>query len=441
MSRQLHLAVNYNPGLGMHPARWRVVEDPHQFYDIRTYIEIAKIAEDAKFDAIFISDVPTLLDDPPVVPWHVLEPTVALGALAVETTHIGLVGTASTSFNHPYNIARRFASLDHMSDGRVAWNIVASYRDWAAANYGAEIADHEARYARAEEFVDVALQLWDSWEEGALVADQQSGQFADGSKVHRIDHRGDYFAVRGPHQVPRSPQGRPVLVQAGASEQGADFAARHADLVFTMLPTLEGARQNYAATKERIARQGRRPEEVFLMASVYPVVGRTESDARRQRARLDALIDFEQEITTLSGQLRIELSTADLDLPVPQRPDSQAYYSGESLGLNEHVWQALATHQGLTLREFLLLDTRRSRPLVGSPEQIADELESWFRGGAADGFNVSFTHFPEGLERFVEYVIPVLRRRGLFREEYEGSTFRDHFGIPVPGNRHSTVTA
>lgn len=439
MSRQLHLSVNYNPGLGIHPGRWRFVDDPHQFYDINAYIKIAQVAEAGAFDAVFLSDVPSLREAVPRSPWHVLDPLEALAAIAVRTSHIGLIATASTTFNEPYNLARRLASLDHISQGRAAWNIVTTQRDESAANFGTPLPPHDQRYRRASEFVDVVRKLWDSWEEGALVADKASGQFVDAARLHPIHHAGEYFKVRGPLQVPRTPQGRPVLVQAGASEEGLGFAARYADVVFSLRPTLESAQGYYRDLKDRVIGQGRHPGDVNVLSGVYPVVASTVREAYAYRDQLDRLIDFDFVLGQLSQRLRVELTQKDLDKPPPRRPDLP-YLATSSVGLSQNGWESLEVHGNLTLREIIVGQHTTIRHVVGTPEDIADDLELWFRNGAADGFNVSATHFPEGLERFVDQVLPVLRKRGLFRGEYEGATFRGHLGLGVPPSQFASAT-
>jgi FMN-dependent oxidoreductase (nitrilotriacetate monooxygenase family) len=435
--RRIHLFANYNPGLGLHPARWKVVDDPRQVLDLGTYVEIARIAEAATFDAVFLSDFPTFHYEPPRVPWHVLDPVAVSGAIASHTSAIGIVATLSTSFNEPYNVARAVASLDHMSDGRAAWNIVASYLNRAAANFGLDrVPPHAERYARAEEFVDVVLQLWDSWEPGAFAADVASGVYVDPAGLHVIDHRGEHFGVRGPLQVPRTPQGRPVLVQAGSSADGLAFAARHAEVTFILSATVQEARVAYARFKDAVQGAGRDASRTPVLAGVCPVVGSTEREALDHLAELDAAVDIEWELDRFAETLGIPLSARDLDRRVPPRPDADGNPEGLSEGISGNAWQFVQAHPELTLRETIHRAAITARRVVGAPEQIADDLEEWFSTGAADGFNVSSTHFPEGLERFAEHVVPELRRRGLFRTAYEGRTLRDHLGLDVPANRH-----
>lgn len=437
MSRSIHLFANYNPGLGLHPARWKVVDDPRQVLDLDSYVEIARVAEAAAFDAVFVSDFPTFHYEPPRVPWHVLEPTSVLAAIASHTSRIGLVTTLSTSFNEPYNLARAVASLDHISNGRAGWNVVASYLNRAAANFGIDrVPDHDVRYARAEEFVDVVLALWDSWEPDAFPADVASGRFVDPDGLHRLDHRGEHFAVRGPLQVPRTPQGRPVLIQAGSSPTGVAFAGRHAEVTFVLSATIDEARDAATRFREAVRAAGRDPDGTKVLAGICPVVGSTEQEALDHLAELDARIDIEWELDRFAETLGIPLSAADLDRRVPARPARDANPQGLSEGISGNAWQFVASHPELTLRETIHRAAITARRVVGAPEQIADDMQRWFESGAADGFNVSATHFPVGLERFAAHVIPELRRRGLFREQYEGTTLREHLNLTVPENRH-----
>ncbi|MDL9948126.1 LLM class flavin-dependent oxidoreductase [Gordonia sp. ABSL11-1] len=430
--------MNYNPGLGAHPARWRVVDDPRQFWDINTYIKIAQVAERGTFDAVFLSDTPSLRETVPTHPWHTLDPIDALTAIAVSTDRIGLIATVSTTYNEPYNLARRFSTLDHISHGRAGWNIVTTWNQNAASNFGVDAPDHDTRYGRADEFVDLVTKLWDSWEDDAFVGDQSGGVFIDPAKVHAVEHIGTYFKSRGPLQLPPSPQRHPVLIQAGASELGRTFASKHADIVYTIRHTVGDGQDFYADIKSRVATQGRDPEKVFVLSGVYPVVGSTEQEAREHLAQLDQYIDLDASLAQLSERIQLPLSRADLDKRPPARPSGWDQ-ANISHGLTDAAWQALEKNKDLTLREILLGHRTSIRHLVGTPEQIADDLELWFRSGASDGFNVSATHFPEGIERFVDHVVPELRKRGLLRDEYEGSTFRDHLGLAVPESQYTSA--
>jgi FMN-dependent oxidoreductase (nitrilotriacetate monooxygenase family) len=430
-ARQLHLNVNIT-NIGRHPAAWRFLDDPAAFVDVDFYRQIARIAERGTFDAVFLSDGVALHKEPPNEPYQSLEPTVLLTALAAVTDHVGLVGTASTTFNDPFNLARRFASLDHVSKGRVALNIVTTYSPRAAANFGlTEVPDHEARYGRAEEFVDVVGKLWDSWEDDALVGDAVTGTFTDGARIHTIDHVGRHFAVRGPSVVPRSPQGRPVLVQAGSSEGGKALGARTADVIFTAQTTHAGAREFYDDIRARAQAFGRNPDHVVILPGLYPIVGATEAEARARKDELDALFDFDGEIQRLAGQLGVDPSALRLDKELPYGKLADVSSVPGSRGFFESTIRQ-SREQGWTVKELILSNGGAHRQIVGGPEQIADSIEYWFRTRAADGFNLNFDVYPTGLELFTDHVIPELRRRGLFRHEYTGSTLREHLGLPRP---------
>jgi len=430
--RELHLNTNVLNS-GKHDRGWRLQEDPRSFLDVAYYQECARIAERGTFDALFLADHPAIGEGIAERPWNALEPTVLLAAIAAATERIGLIATASTGYNDPYNLARRFASLDHISGGRAGWNIVTTGDPVTAANFGAEPhEDHERRYARAHEFVDVAIELWDSWEDGALLADAQSGVFVDLDRVHAIDHRGERYSVRGPLQVPRSPQGRPVLVQAGSSETGKQLAAAYAEAIFTVQNTFEEAQAFYAEMKGRAARFGRDPDHVLILPGLLPIVGATEAEARARKDELDSFLDMELELERFARRFRLDPDALALDRPIPDRlleqvpPDigfSRGFYDG---------MRNLARRERLSVRELILSNGAGHRQVVGAPEQIADTIEHWFRSGAADGFNLSGDFFPSALELFVDHVVPELRRRGIFRHAYEGETLRDHLGLPRP---------
>jgi FMN-dependent oxidoreductase (nitrilotriacetate monooxygenase family) len=436
--RQLHLNVNIT-STGRHPGAWRVQPDPTSFVDIEFFREIARLAESGTFDAVFLSDGVALHEEPPLQPYQSLEPTVLLAALAATTEHLGLIGTASTTFNDPFNLARRIASVDHISHGRVALNVVTTYSSKAAANFGlTEQPDHEARYARAEEFVDVVCKLWDSWEDGAIVGDHTSGVFADPDLIHTIDHQGRHFSVRGPSIVPRSPQGRPVVVQAGASETGKQLGARVADVIFTAQTTHPGAREFYDDIRARASRYGRDPDHVVVLPGLYPIVGSTEAEARTRKGELDALLDFDRELPRLAQQLGLDPSAIQLDSELPYELLGDGSRIKGSRGFFDATVK-LAQEQHYTARELLLSNGGAHRQIVGTPEQIADDIEHWFRTRAADGFNLNFDVFPTGLELFVDHVIPELRKRGIFRSEYRGTTLRDNLGLPRPHSQFETL--
>jgi FMN-dependent oxidoreductase (nitrilotriacetate monooxygenase family) len=433
--RQLHLNTNIT-GVGRHPAGWRTLDNPRAIIDFKFFREIATTAERGKLDAVFLSDALALRNHAEG-PQQSFEPTVLLTALAGATEHVGLIGTASTTFNDPFNLARRFASVDHLSGGRVAFNAVTTYDAAAAANFSFNTPlSTEERYARAQEFVDVVTKLWDSWEDDALVADQATGRYADPSRVHSIEHRGQYFSVRGPLNVPRSPQGRPVLVQAGSSEGGRALAARFADAVFTAQTTLPSAQAFYKQMKERVARHGRNPDHFLLLPGLYPVVGGTEQEARAHKAELDALLDTDREVARLAGALGLSPDDLHIDKPLPYERIEKVVRSDLPRGFIDST-VALAKAENLTVRELLDRNPGAHRIIVGTPEQIANDIAQWFEERGADGFNLNADVFPSGLAAFVDHVVPLLQRKGIFRTDYEGTTLREHYGLPRPDSQYA----
>lgn len=433
--RTLHLNTNVT-GTGRHPAGWRTLEDPKSIVDLQFFVEIAKTAERGKLDAVFLSDALSLRGHA-LGPSQTLEPTVLLTALAGVTRHVGLIGTASTTFNDPFNLARRFASVDHLSAGRVAWNAVTTYDPEAAANFSLDTAlDKDARYARADEFIDVVLKLWDSWEDDALVADAASGLYADPSRVHAIAHHGPQFRVRGPLNVPRSPQGRPVLIQAGGSDAGVAMAAKHADAVFTAQTTLDGAQAFYRDIKARAAAHGRNPDHLLILPGLYPVVGGTLAEARQRKAEMDALLDRRAELAKFAGALGLRPTDLELDAPLPYDKIDNGDRTDVSRGFIRSTVQ-LARSENLTVRDLLDRNPGAHRMIVGTPETIADDIERWFASRAADGFNLNADVFPSGLAAVVDHVVPLLQRKGIFRRDYDGTTLREHYGLPRPASRYA----
>lgn len=437
--RTLHLNTNVT-GTGRHPAGWRTLDNPKSIIDLGFFTAIAQTAERGKLDAVFLSDS-LALSGHARGPAQSLEPTVLLTALAGVTQHVGLIGTASTTFNDPYNLARRFASVDHLSSGRVAWNAVTTYDPSAAANFSlADALDKQERYARAEEFVDVVSKLWDSWEDDALVADQASGRYADPTRVHAIAHEGHYFQVRGPLNVPRSPQGRPVMVQAGGSEAGVALAARHADAVFTAQTTFEGAQAFYRDIKARAVGLGRNADHLLVLPGLYPVIGGTLAEARQRKAEMDAFLDQNAELAKFARALGVQPDDLNLDAPLPYELIDKGVGSDVSQGFIRST-VLLARSENLSVRDLLDRNPGAHRMLVGTPETIADDIERWFVGRAADGFNLNADVFPSGLADFVDHVVPLLQRKGIFRREYEGTTLREHYGLPRPPSRYADKTA
>jgi FMN-dependent oxidoreductase (nitrilotriacetate monooxygenase family) len=433
--RRLHLNINLLHS-GFVPSAWRLPDaDPRAFIDVKHYVNVARIAEAAKFDAVFLADNASIADQIDFRPITALEPTILLASIAAATTHIGLIGTASTSYNEPYNIARRFATLDHVSAGRAGWNVVTTADLGSARNFGRDaVPDHAGRYARAAEFTDIVKALWDSWEDDAIVGDKHTGFFADAAKVHTIGHRGTHFSVQGPLNVPRSPQGHPVLVQAGASGDGRDLAARHAEAVFSASQSFDESLAYSRDLKARAAAYGRGPNAVKVLAGLTTIIGATEQEALRRRDELVDLIPWNYSLNRIAGTLGIKASDLVLDGPLPGNLALPANGNGNHTFFNAVLAQA--REHGYTTRELIraLAGGGGHRVIVGTPEQIADDIERWFKAGAADGFNLMPDALPDGLQAFAEGVVPLLQKRGIFREDYEGTTLRDHLGLRRPAN-------
>jgi FMN-dependent oxidoreductase (nitrilotriacetate monooxygenase family) len=430
--RQLHLNTNVLNS-GTHEAAWRIQDDPLGFIHIEYYRNIARIAERGTFDGVFLADTPALPRIAGISPWQSLEPSVLLAAVGSVVEHIGLIGSISTTFNDPYNIARRFATLDHVTHGRAAANIVTTYNPDTAANFGLDtLPERKERYERAAEFVEILVRLWDSWEQGALTADQESGVFADLSRVHEAGYASERFRVRGPLNVPRTPQGRPVLFQAG--DGGRHIAARYADAIFTAQTVFEDARVFSLSVKEEARRAGRDPGQPLIFPGLWPILGGTEKEAWERKELLDSYLDLDEEIVKLGETLGVDPAALELDKPVPEHLLDDNRF-GPSAGVYKSTL-AMARKEGLTVRGIIARNPGARRQVVGTPEQVADEMEHWFAGGAADGFNVNADSFPTGLEPFVDHVVPELRRRGIFRTEYRGTTFRDHLGLAQPPHRY-----
>jgi N-acetyl-S-(2-succino)cysteine monooxygenase len=434
-SRQIHLNL-FLTSMGHHEASWRhPSSDVSRVYDFTHYQELARKAEAAKLDSLFLAD--RYATTPTAAQYGALgglEPLTLLSALAVMTKRIGLIATVSTSFNEPFNVARRFASLDHLSHGRAGWNIITSGTDGEAQNFNSEhISRHHERYERAKEFVEIAAKLWDSWEEDALIRDQKTGIYADKRKVHELNHKGKFFSVRGPLNTARSPQGRPILVQAGSSEDGRDFASQWAEAIFTAQQTLEDAQAFYADVKARVLQYGRDPEHVKILPGICPVIGGTETEAKEKEAELHELTNPTYSLLQLSNRIGYDLTAYPLDAPLPELPESSQIAGHQS---RTQLIKELAGREKLTIRQLLLrlAGGRGHKTIAGTPKQIADELEAWFVSYAADGFNIMPQLMNGGLDAFLEQVVPELQRRGLFRTAYTGTTLRDHYGLPVPAN-------
>lgn len=433
-TRQLNLNA-FLMSTGHHEVSWRLPDsDPTAHTDVAHWQNLAKIAERGKLDSIFFADIPALMSAPARRPAETLDPILLLTAIAAVTEKIGLIATSSTTFNEPYNLARSFATLDQISGGRAGWNVVTTAHDAAARNFGLEaLPTPEERYRRAHEFLEVTLGLWKSWDDDAVVADKATGVYADPAKVHPIDHAGEFYRVRGPLNVGRSPQGSPVVVQAGSSGPGIELAARYAEAVFTAQTTIEEGRAFYSALKAATLKAGRDPESIKILPGIVTIIGSTEAEARDLDRQLDDLIVLEHPLQQLAESIGIPAAEIDVDAPLPDniRPVDPKHDSRYQLTVN------LARRENLTVRQLLLRlgGGRGHRTFVGTPEQVADTIEEWFTTGASDGFNVMPAAMPSGLETFVDHVVPILQERGLFRREYEGTTLRDHLGLAVPAGR------
>ncbi|OUL21468.1 nitrilotriacetate monooxygenase [Nostoc sp. T09] len=442
--KQLRLGA-FLPGSGHHVASWRHPNaQPDGGLNFQHYQRIAQTAERGKFDMIFLADGVAVRDrgqdaqalsrTGKVVQF---EPLTLLSALSVVTENIGLTATVSTTYNEPFHLARKFASLDHLSGGRAGWNLVTSATEAEALNFNREKhMEHTLRYERAREFVEVVTKLWDSWEDDAFLRDQESGIYFDSDKLHIPNHKGEHFSVRGPLNVARPVQGYPVIIQAGSSEDGKNLAAQTAEVIFTAQQTLEEAQAFYADVKSRLAKYGRSPDHLKIMPGIFPVIGKTEQEAKDKFDRIQELIHPEVGLSLLGGMLGgFDLSGYPLDGPLPELPETNGGRSRQKLLTD------LAHRENLTIRQLYLwiAGARGHRQILGTPEQIADQLEDWFVNGGADGYNIMPPWLPGGLDEFVELVIPELQRRGLFRTEYEGRTLRENLGLPRPVNQFTKV--
>jgi FMN-dependent oxidoreductase (nitrilotriacetate monooxygenase family) len=432
-----HLVLNafLVPG-GHHIAAWRHPDsEAAGGIDFEHYRQLAQIAEDALFDSLFVADFSASFEkkDARLVARTgvsaTLEPITLLSALAAVTKRIGLIATVSTSFNEPFNLARKFASLDLISHGRAGWNLVTTGNEPEAFNYGSKpLPPHAERYARAREFAEVTVGLWESWEQDAFLRDKQSGIFFDPEKVHVLNHRGAQFSVRGPLNVSRSPQGRPVIVQAGSSEDGRAFAAQTAEVIFVATPTLAEAQAFYADMKSRTVAAGRAADDVKILPGVFPVVGRTRAEAAEKYQSLQDLIHPEIGLGLLSTLLGADLRDVDVNGKLPELPEAIGHKGRQKLLIE------LAKRDGLTVKELYLrvAGARGHWTITGTPTDIADQLEHWFENNAADGFNVMPPVLPTGLTDFTTLVVPELQRRGLFRTAYTSKTLRGHLQLKEP---------
>ncbi len=431
-------AFFFNPQ-GDHRMSWR---DPHaprrEIFDLDYYKQLALSAESARMDALFVADHVAMWDSYESNIKHYanarLEPVTLLAALAAVTDHIGLIATASASYSEPYNLARALASLDHISRGRAGWNVVTSAMNEEAMNFGRDAnIEHAYRYERAAEFLETAKALWDSLEDGAELIDKTTGVFADPRLVHRINHVGKHFRVRGPLNVPRPPQGYPLIVQAGSSGDGKNLAAGHADVNFALVRSIADGQRYCADFNDRLARVGRRPGDLKVLPGILPIVARSASEAQEKRDFLETLVPERVGIDLVSSWCGIDMSAYPIDGPLPPLPD-EATYDGQRTNLER---LSAFAREGLTIREVARrLSNAGTAPIMaGTPAQIADEMEAWYSAGAADGFNLMFPVLPIDLIEFAELVSPELQRRGLTPREYRPGTLRERLGLPRPQNQ------
>ncbi|WP_156414084.1 LLM class flavin-dependent oxidoreductase [Bordetella sp. N] len=438
MASTIHLNL-FVHGRGHHEAGWRHPSASRQpLTDIDYFASLARRAEEGKFDSVFFADYLALNDDIGHVAGAALEPITLLAALARATRHIGLIATVSTTYSEPFNIARQFASVDHISHGRAGWNIVTSWLPHASRNFGlnAPLALQD-RYERAEEYVRTATQLWDSWADDAIVDDPQAGRYADLDRVGPIAHEGKHFSVNGPLNIPRSPQGWPVLVQAGSSPAGKAFAAKFAEAVFTAHLRKESAQQFYQELKTLTEQQGRKASQIVILPGLSATLGSTEHEARVLSRELNELTHFQVGLERLSNRFGGHDFTGinpDLPLSADDFPDAGAVQASQS---RSKAIIELVTREHPTLRQLLhrLAGARGHFTLAGTPEQVADAILDWVDSGAADGFNVMPPVLPRQLDLFIEHVVPILQARGRFRKEYEHTTLRGHYGLDRPAGR------
>lgn len=433
MSQASHVILNLNPiPGGIYASGWRTgYRDPASFITVEHYVELAKIAERGHLDALFLADTASWSPVAGSRTFRPLDPTVSLPYIAAHTSHLGLIATVSTTYNTPYNLARRLLSLDHVSGGRAAWNVVVTAGDEQARNSSLPAAPpKQERYARAREFVEIVRQLWHSWEDGAIVADAESGVYIDATKVRPIHYQGDHFQVAGPLIVPPSPQHHPVIIQAGGSEGGTDLAGRYANAVYSTQPTQDGARAYREELRRRAAHHGRSPDTIKLLPGLVTIIGSTEEEAQRRARDLLERIPVSPGLARLSTfvELPPEVLATGLDEPLPWHQIPAEALNG--VGHSATVLRT-AKENHYTVRDILheINSVREHATITGTPEQVANKIETWFRSGAVDGFNIMPAELPLGAEQFVDHVVPLLQQRGLFRTEYTTKTLRGHYGL------------
>ena len=433
--RKMRIGV-FLSGSGGNMASWRHPNAvPDGAVNLGYYKGMTRTAEEAKLDFAFFGDGLYISEKSHPNFLVRFEPLTLLAALSMVTTHIGLAATLSTTYSDPYTVARQFSSIDHLSDGRAGWNIVTSPLEGSAANYSKpEHPQHDLRYRMAGEFVEITKGLWDSWEDDAFIRDKKSGVFIDPSKMHRLDHKGEFYSVQGPLNISRSKQGSPVLIQAGSSEAGRGFAAKIADAIFTGQSTRSDAAGFYKDIKTRAEESGRDPRQVLILPGCSPVVGDTPEEAEAKYQEIANLVVIDDALNYLGRYFNdIDFSPYDLDEPFPDLGD-----------FGRNGWESttdrikqVAKEERLTLREMALRSTTPRNEFIGTPTQVADSMQKWFENGAADGFMLVPSVLPQGFNDFVEHVLPILKERGLFRTEYEADTLRGNLGLPKPENRYA----
>ncbi len=424
-------------GTGSNMASWRhpnaVPDGP---INLEYYRGLTRKAEAAKLDFVFFGDGLYISEKSHPIFLNRFEPLTLLAALAMDTTHIGLAATLSTTYSDPFTVARQFASIDHISNGRAGWNIVTSPLEGSALNYNKpEHPEHDLRYRMAHEYLEVTKGLWDSWEDDAFIRNKETGEFIDPSKMHRLNYKGEFYSIQGPLNISRSKQGRPVLIQAGSSEAGKEFASRHADAVFTGQGSLKEAAQFYKDVKGRVAKHGRNPDEVLILPGCAPIVGRTQKEAEQKYQEISNLVVINDALNYLGRYFNdLDFTQFELDAPFPELGD-----------FGRNGWESttdrikqVAKEEHLTLRQVALGSTTPKHAFIGTPDQVADTMQAWFEAGAADGYMMNAAVLPDGFNDFVDYVVPILKERGLFRTEYEADTLHENLGLTIPANRYVT---
>ncbi len=437
--RKMRLGAFFS-GMGSNMASWR---HPNAVADgainLDYYRALTRQAEEAKLDFVFFGDGLYISEKSHPIFLTRFEPLTLLAALAMDTSHIGLAATLSTTYSDPYTVARQFASIDHLSNGRAGWNIVTSPLEGSALNYSKpEHPEHDLRYRMAHEYMEIAKGLWDSWEDDAFIRNKETGEFFDPRKMHRLDHKGEFYSVQGPLNIHRSRQGRPVLIQAGSSEAGKEFAARHADAVFTGQGSLAGAAEFYQEIKRRAAKYGRHPDEILILPGCAPIVGRTAEEAESKYQEIANLVVIEDALNYLGRYFNdLDFTQYELDEPFPDLGD----FARNGWESTTDRIKELAREENLTLRQMAVRETTPKTNFIGTPAQVADTMQAWFEAGAADGFMVNPAVLPVEFDGFIEHVVPILKERGLFRTEYEDDTLHGNLGLPKPVNRYTEATS